>query len=334
MKRQFLLVLSLVFFVQILWAQDPIFSQFYSAPLQLNPAFTGNTYAPRINMNYRNQWPSLNAYVTYATSYDQFFEGINSGLGLMILSDDAGEGLLKTTSVSGFYSYRLQIDRDFYMKFGVEGAWVQTRFDWDRFLFGDAIDPTVGPISPGGTPFPSEETQPDVLSKSYLDISTGILIYSPMFYGGISIKHLNTPDEGILGINNNLNTGLPVRMSVHGGMQITIKEGNNRTPSAFISPNVMYIRQGDFSQINLGAYGSLASFFLGTWFRHVISHGDAVIALAGVQTGIFKIGYSYDLTISGLSGKTGGAHEISFIINFDANRPKTIDYNDCFKIFR
>ena len=88
-------------------AQDPIFSQYYAAPLQLNPAFAGNTYSPHIAINYRNQWPSLNqAYVTYAVSYSQFFKDFNSGIGLMILTDDAGQGLYKTTKVSGVYSYK------------------------------------------------------------------------------------------------------------------------------------------------------------------------------------------------------------------------------------
>ena len=335
MKRQILLLS--IFLVVCLHAnaQDPIFSQFYSAPLQLNPAFAGNTYAPRINLNYRNQWPELNsAYITYAASYDQFFEDLNSGFGVMIISDDAGQGLLNTNRVSGFYSYRLQIDRDFYMKFGVEGSFVQTRFDWDRFLFGDAIDATFGPISPGGTPFPSEETRPAELSTTYFDISTGILVYSPQFYGGLTVKHLNTPNEGLLGVNDNLNTGLPMRIALHGGFELTVKEGNNRSQGAFISPNVMYLRQGDFNQMNAGAYGSYGPFFAGAWYRTTFSNQDAVIFLAGAQQGIFKIGYSYDITISGLAGQTGGSHEVSLLINFDANRPRTVDYNDCFKMFR
>ena len=74
-------------------AQDPIYSQYYAAPLQLNPAFAGNTYSPHISINYRNQWPSLNnAYVTYSVAYSQFFKDFNSGIGLMIQTDDAGQG--------------------------------------------------------------------------------------------------------------------------------------------------------------------------------------------------------------------------------------------------
>ncbi|MDZ7648916.1 MAG: type IX secretion system membrane protein PorP/SprF [Cytophagales bacterium] len=39
-------------------AQDPQFSQYYAAPLYLNPAFTGTTQDHRFITNYRNQWPN------------------------------------------------------------------------------------------------------------------------------------------------------------------------------------------------------------------------------------------------------------------------------------
>ena len=101
-----------------LQAQDPVFSQFYAAPLQINPAFAGNAFAPHLAINYRNQWPQFKIYETYSASFDQYFDGLNSGIGLYILADDAGSGILKTTKISGIYAYRLQIDREFSIKFG------------------------------------------------------------------------------------------------------------------------------------------------------------------------------------------------------------------------
>ena len=41
------------------YAQDPEFTQFYANPLYLNPAFAGSSHCPRMNLNYRNQWPAL-----------------------------------------------------------------------------------------------------------------------------------------------------------------------------------------------------------------------------------------------------------------------------------
>ena len=318
-------------------AQDPIYSQFYAAPLQINPAFAGNTYAPHIAINYRNQLFNFveggGAYVTYSIAYDQFSELLNVGYGLSLLSDDAGQGLLKTNKASGYFAYRLQVVDDFFIKLGVEGSFTQARYDWNKFLFLDQIDPRFGSTLPGGTTIPTEEVQPENLNTSYFDISTGILAYSRMFYGGVSLKHLNTPNESLLGVNDNLNTGLPMRFTIHGGMEIKLREGNKRKPPTFISPNIMFIKQGDFGQLNAGTYGNLGALFAGVWYRHALSNPDAAIFLLGVQKGIFKIGYSYDVTVSSdLAGQTGGSHEISLTLNFE--KDKRVDYSDCFQLFR
>ncbi|EMR01654.1 type IX secretion system membrane protein PorP/SprF [Cesiribacter andamanensis] len=44
-----------------LFAQDPQFSQYYANPLYLNPALTGNGSAGRVGVNFRQQWPSIDA---------------------------------------------------------------------------------------------------------------------------------------------------------------------------------------------------------------------------------------------------------------------------------
>ena len=314
-------------------AQDPIYSQYYAAPLQLNPAFAGNTYTPHIAINYRNQWPSLNqAYVSYSVSYSQFFKDFNSGLGLMILADDAGQGLYKTNKISGVYAYRAELRDNLYMKLGIEGSLVRISLDWDRFLFPDQIGFEFSNTG-GLTPLPTEEVRPDNINRNYFDASAGLLIYSPQFYAGISFKHLNTPNESFLSINENLDTGLPMRLGLHAGYEFKVREGNKRRPSSFISPNVMFVKQGDFGQLNIGAYGNLGIIFGGVWYRQGFANPDAAIALLGVQKGGYKIGYSYDITVSRLTlGRSGGSHEISLIMNFD--KPNQVDYNDCFSLFR
>src|SRR6201990_763912 len=86
-------LVGLLILISVTWvtAQDPQFSQFYAAPLYLNPAFTGSTNQTRVGLNYRNQWPSIDANFTTMSVYaDHFMEDINSGIGLIINRDVEG----------------------------------------------------------------------------------------------------------------------------------------------------------------------------------------------------------------------------------------------------
>lgn len=323
-------------------AQDPVFSQFYATPLQINPAFAGTTYAPRITLNYRNQWPSWpNAYTTYAASYEQSLEGLNSGIGFILMTDNAGDGIYKTNRFSAVYGYQVRVNNDVGFKFGIEAGMIQADVDWDRLVFGDQIDQINGPTDPSGNPYISDEQRPENLNKTVFDVSAGILAYTKNFYGGISVKHLNSPDESLLEINENLGAGLPLRLTIHSGAEFNLGARNNRSAGTFISPNIMFIKQGEFGQVNAGAYFGLGRIYAGLWYRHTFNNPDAAIALIGYRQGIFRIGYSYDLTISELAsapGGTGGTHEISLTINFDEsesvkNRRRNSRYNDCFKMF-
>ena len=340
-------LLSFVLFLSMacsLQAQDPVFSQFYAAPLQLNPAFAGVTYAPRVTVNYRNQWPGLPnlpvAYETYSASYEQTLEALNSGIGLTVLTDNGGNGIYKINQFSAIYGYKVQVANEFAIKIGIEAGIIQSTLDWDQLIFGDQLDDLTGPVDPTGNPNLTQELRPDNLTNTKFDVSAGLLAYGGNFYGGVAIKHLNQPEQSFLEINGNLDAGLPIRTTVHAGAEISLASGNNRGGAAFISPNIMYIKQADFVQLNGGAYAGFGRVFAGLWYRVGQSNADAVIALVGFREGVLRIGYSYDVTVSGLGVNpgSGGTHEISLSINFDESeyakkKRKASRYNDCFKMF-
>lgn len=319
------------------FGQDPVFSQYYSAPLQTNPAFAGNTELPRIGLHYRNQWPGLpNAYSTYMVTADMFVNSLNSGFGITAMGDVAGDGIYNTIAISGIYSYRVAFSQDVYAKIGLEGGYIQRSLDWNRLVFYDQLNTVTGPVDQAGNPNPSGEGRPEDLVTGNLDVSAGLLLYGPAFYIGFSANHLTTPDEGFLNINDNLYNGLPIRLSGMAGYQFNFD--NNNDNSSFISPNILYTRQGKFAQLNAGLYVQIGPVIAGAWYRHARSNADAVIGLIGVQQGVFKLGYTYDLTISGASG-FGGAHEIAVILNFDNSeaakyRRRKSRYSDCMQMFR
>ncbi len=329
LKTLKVLVVIIAFLSNSIQAQDPVLSQFYAAPLQLNPAFAGITNSPKINLNYRNQWSSIfNAYTTYAASYDQYLQNVNSGIGFAVLMDRAGDGIYNTGNFNIVYSYKLPINQNTYIKGGIQAGLYQVSLDWDKLVFIDQLDPISGQTQL------SEENRPDQLSKSYFDVSTGLLVYNRLFYGGISIFHLNSPNESILNINEGLLNGLPMRLSLHGGMQIYLSKDNKTKNKPFISPNILYTKQDKFQQLNIGAYAGMSSVFAGAWFRHSFGNPDAVIFSLGFSKSLFKIGYSYDYTISRLNSESNGSHELSVLINFEKENRRKHSYNDCFNLFR
>lgn len=295
------------------YSQDPHFSQYYANPVYMNPAFAGTSVCPRIIMNYRNQWPAITGtYATYSVSYDQHVDNLSGGIGLMFVTDKAGEGTLNTNMISGVYSYRLQVNRYFSMKAGFQASYFQKSIDWDKLTFGDQIDPRYGFI------FYTRETKPKELTKGTADFSAGIMGYSESVYGGVAVHHLTEPNEGFFSVSK-----LPMKITAHVGGVIDLEHHRRRRriEDPTLSPNLLFMKQGDFKEMNYGLYFNKYPLVGGVWFRQGFDNPDAFIALIGLQTSVVKIGYSYDVTVSKLSNASGGAHEISFAMQFGC-KPK------------
>ena len=155
---------------------------------------------------------------------------------------------------------------------------------------------------------------------SAVDFSAGILGFSDIIYGGFAVHHLNEPNESlIVGTSR-----LPMKYTVHAGAVIPI-EKKKRDGDAKLSPNVLYRRQGEFQQLNLGLYVNKGPLVAGLWFRGLLfgeKYRDSFIATIGIQTEVVRFGYSYDVTISELTPSTGGSHEVSLGINFECRQKK------------
>ncbi len=285
-------------------AQDPTFTQFYANPLYLNPAFAGSHGCPRFALNYRNEWPQLSGnYVTYSASYDQYFKNISGGFGVLATHDQQGQGTINTSMLGLIYSYHLPLGRKWKMMFGARAAWYQKFLDWDKLTFGDMIDPRRGFIySTGDVPRGG--------SRGFFDASTGMVIFNKHFFAGAAWHHMNRPNESmIIG-----DSKLPWRFTGHMGAEIKLGSKSKYSNSTSIMPNVIYQYQNGFQELSIGTYIKYGSFNVGAWYRNK----DAFILTIGINTGKFKLGYSYDVTVSKLNnGVSGGSHEISMGINLN-----------------
>ena len=293
-------------------AQDPQFSQFYANRLYLNPAFAGTERCPRIGLNYRNQWPSLDqGFVTYSASYDQHINALSGGIGLLAMRDESGRGSVTRQDISLMYAYQLNITRFFSMTAGAQVSYIQKGVDWDNLTFGDMIDPRQGLIY---------DTQEERIENpaGVPDFSFGVLGFSEKFFGGFAVHHITEPDISLL---NGTASPLYRKLTVHAGMNLPIR-GLGGVDKGSISPNFVFQNQGGFTQFNYGFYATRGVVIGGLWLRHSTSNFDAVTFMFGAHLERFKVGYSYDLTVSTLGQEPGGSHEISFILNLNCKVKK------------
>ena len=295
-------------------AQDPQFSQFYAASLNLNPALTGNTEQIRVTGNYRKQWPRVpGAFTSTSFSYDQYFRKIKSGAGLLVLTDQAGSGSLKFTSIGGLYSYHLTITRTMSLRMGVRASYVARSVDLSAFTFSDQfiredLSSTVEFIERS--------------KHSYLDLAAGSIIYSKKYWLGFSLGHLNTPNQSFVGIKSSL----PIKFAAHSGYKMSIETSVKGIIEKSVTIMVNYKAQQDWNQFDVGIYYNQDPFVVGIWYRGIpllkaykpgYFNNDALILMVGyIVKDYMTIGYSYDLTISKLGAGTLGSHEISLIYEF------------------
>ncbi len=313
-------------------AQDPQFSQFYAAPLYLNPAMAGSTGQARAGLNYRNQWPAIDAnFTTMSAYFDYFIEDYNSAVGIILTRDREGLAGLRSLSVGLQYAYELKINENLGFRPGVQVALFNRDVNFDKLTFGDQFDPSTGQFLDQ----PTAETFRTNFSKTFVDISFGGVLFTRSAWLGISAWHLTQPNQSII----DESSPLPRKYSFHGGFKFYLKPGatgsgiNTRKAERSIAPAIQYRHQGKFDQMDVGLYFTSEPLVLGAWYRGVpfkniddfVNNESIVLLLGFTQLGAkdaINIGYSFDYTISKLGPGSGGAHEFSLTYTWPMRNPR------------
>jgi len=319
MKKLYkIIILVLCLPLQHALAQDMQFTQFYTAPMYLNPAFTGANACSRVSLLYRNQWPGIsNVYRTKLLAVDHSVKNSNFGMGITFGMDEAGTGDLKTTILNPAVSYQAKIDKRSALRFGIQPGFGIKSVNYNNLRFGDQI-------YRGGNVATIENT---TQNKIYFDLGAGALYIHSDYWLGVSAYHINMPNESFFDHPFN---HLPVKYSVHAGAKFDLdKDERDKKLKRYISPVIHYRAENKFDQVDIGFYLTKNIFTAGFWYRGIpglkaykpgYANNDAIAVIAGLQTERIKVGYSYDMTISNLSIVSKGAHEIS--LSFQLCNPK------------
>lgn len=307
------LVIALLYWIPFgASAQQAEFSQFYAAPLHLNNALAGISYGPRVAINYRNQWPELGdgpggGFTTYALSYDQHIEKLRGGIGVMMTSDRVANNKVVQNSISAMYSFQIRASKKFGIKLGLGGSYNHRYINWYDLLFYDQIDPLRGFFQSIGVPNQTSEIPPTNFNKHFFNANAGAVFFSNKYFGGIAVHNI-VPEKDYFG-----NSTSRMRIALNGGA--FYKFGRGYEKKFWLSPQVLFAYQNNFSQITVGSLIGYDFLYTGIWIRHTINNFDAVISGVGFKKGILRFGYSFDINVSPLQG-TAGSHEFSFVFNF------------------
>lgn len=321
MKYKIIHILIFLFIIQEVSSQDAQFSQFYAAPIYLNPAFAGSNSCSRIATNYRRQWTGIpGKFSTFSLSFDHPFLRNNSAVGLLLSNDQAGTGKLRSTSGSLIYAYLLNISRKWTVSAGLQATLTSRSVNFYDLTFVDQL--ITGAATTVDIP-----TQQHV---RYFDMSSGMVVFTKEFWAGFSAHHLARPNQALTSEYSRL----PVLYSFHSGIKIPVgkKEGEKNSTATYVTPALNLKVQDNFHQMDLGFYYQYEVFITGMWYRGMpflssynssYLNQDGLVFMVGLEMNRLHIGYSYDVTISKLAPANGGSHEISLSYHFcDPNAKK------------
>lgn len=303
-------------------AQDPSFAQFFSSPLNINPALTANINADwRMISNIRDQWIGpASPYLTGTISYDRkilqekmahISEKNYLGVGGMLMFDHAMAGTQKSTYASANLSYSVLLaDNDTKQRLGVGFGAIYgrryidfSRVDFEEQFTGNGFD----------TNLPTGESALSNM-KPYFSASAGITYTIKNEKSNIDIGvagfHFNQPKQTFLEDPHQI---LPIRKVAHINFETLI---NDRV---VLNSNAIYQEQ---KEANYYSFGASLGYFVGGAQETLLNGGlwywskNSVIPYLGISYKDFQFGVSYDVTVSKLREATPKAKtfEVAIIL--------------------
>jgi type IX secretion system PorP/SprF family membrane protein len=342
MKRLSILILATALSFAAM-AQDIHFSQFYMAPLQLNPALTGVMNCnQRLGANYRNQWASVlrdKAFQTSQVAYDakiptgryDYF-----GLGGSIFSDVAGSLNFRSTLLNVNFAYTKKMGgyrkQASYLSMGAKVGLAQRGLNLLDARWGSQNkDGSWDPTAPSLEPVFGVNGRDNFL---FADVSAGLLWFSVMdennnFYIGGAYDHINRANQSFNSDPKAPQVPLLSKFTIHAGGEFQTSD------RVTLLPGIVTFLQGPYLQINGGtsmrfllgnSKRSAEAIQFGAWARLGNKVGednkaggilmDALILSTRFDYSQFSLGFSYDYNVSQLKAATNGNGSFEFALQY------------------
>ena len=288
------------------------YSQFYNAPMFLNPALTGQIGEDlfRLNGHARNQWSGVSStqylYETQSGGVDLSLAKKRLGIGLYFLRDNAGGGIFNTTQILPSISYSFIIG-DNTLTFGGQPLINISQFD-------------IGKVGPPGANFPvvGQDFKP---TSTYFDANAGVNFKWDLYYlianlGIASNNLIEAPQRFMKNGGGALGVKVPRSYKTYALLDFDMTERMKLFPGFYgsfqaLSTNLVMGSNFSYKILKGGTYGN--SIILGIWLRTNDGNLESVIPKFGMKMNKLQIMGSYDANVS--MSKTGNSKYLDGITN-------------------
>lgn len=265
---------------------DPSFSHYYDMETTFNPAAVGRQ-------------PYINVVAAYAMdmagfehnprtallSGDMPFHALRSfhGVGVDFMNDQIG--LFTHTKLDLQYAFQLPLFKG-HLRLGLQAGFISEKYDGSKVELDDSSDPAFSSSA---------------LTGSAVDLGAGLFYTQGHWYGGASVRHLNSPLVSF-GDNNELKI-IPTYYFTGGG-NISF-----RNPFITLKPSFLFRTDGTAWRGDITGRlvytNESKMLYIGATYSPTIS---ATILLGGSFHGVI-LGYSYEVYTSSMN-PGNGSHEL------------------------
>ena len=298
---KYLLVVLIVFLTSKLQAQqDPQFTHYMYNMSVINPAYaTDNADVINLGGLYRAQWVGIKGAPTTQTFFAHKPLSKRVELGISVVHDEIGD-VVKENNIFADFAYVLPLGETTKLSFGLKAGVTLFDTNFNGFVL---TDPTIDPAFQNN------------ISQTFPNFGAGTYLFGSNYYVGFSAPNLMT-SRHIETINGHAGSGVEsVHFFLTGGYVFTFNGNDNfKLKPAFMAKGV------EGAPVSLDVTTNVLinnKFELGAGYRM----GDSVSGLASFYvTPTFRVGYSYDYTLSNLRDFNSGSHEVFILFDLDKNK--------------
>lgn len=271
--------------------QEPQYTQYMFNMMAVNPAYTGTGDALNALLLSRLQWvgvegaPRSHTFALHTPVKDK-----RIGLGASVIADNIGP--VTNTYINLNYAHRIKLTEKITLSLGLKGGIYNYHVGLSNLELNG----------------PDDSFNQDYRKSFQPNLGAGAYMYTKDYFVGISAPKLVKTELENVGDNDGLASELKRHYFITGGYIFSLNSDWKLKPSV-LSKMV----EGAPPSLDITAQALYKDrFWLGTTYRV----GDAIAALFQMKVNRqLTVGYSYDITVSGMSKVTNGSHEI--LISYD-----------------